>query len=128
MSAQKIIAVAAAVIGVVILVAVTYIEYKEIKYINAQNQVLTKELEETKTLLTAEIERSSRVEEAMTRLEENDNDRRAQFTRFERRLNELAKQDEEVRDVLSVVIPDKLVYGLHSFPTSESDKNTTSAR
>lgn len=95
MYAQKIIAVAAVVIGVVILVAVTYIEYKDIKYLNAQNQVLTKELEETKTLLMAEIERSSRVEEAMTRLEENDNDRRAQFTRFERRLNELAKQVEE---------------------------------
>lgn len=121
MYAQKIIAVAAVVIGVVILVAVTYIEYKDIKYLNAQNQVLTKELEETKTLLMAEIERSARVEDATKRLESKDNERQVQLRRFESRLKTLASQSDEVRSVLSVVVPDELVRGLRAFPDSKPD-------
>lgn len=123
MYAQKIKALVSFVgVGFVLaLVLVCYLGYRELVSLHKRNEELTNALNETNTALKAEMERSARVEDATKRLESKDNERQVQLRRFESRLKTLASQSDEVRSVLSVVVPDELVRGLRAFPDSKPD-------
>lgn len=112
----------AAVIGAVfvgVVVLAVYFGYRELESLRERNELLTESLQDMNMVLTEEIARSARVEEATQRLENREHERQTQFLSFEKRLSKMAAQSQEVRSVLSVVIPPELVRGLHAFPESE---------
>lgn len=109
------------VIAIVLLIAAFCYGYQKVISLSEQNALLTSELKNTNDILAAEIERSTKIAESTMRLEENDNARARQMQQFSGRLNNLAKDNASLREVLDVIIPDELVLGLRSFPARESE-------
>lgn len=111
----KLVAGLGIIIVVIILTVAVWLEHREIIKLNQQNTVLTNELKNINDIIAEEVERTKRVEAATLRLEENDNARQQQIQRFASKLNTLAKDNTELRDVLYTVINDELVAGLRAF-------------
>lgn len=105
-----------------ILVIALLWSHAEWKIAQKENQRLTNDLKIANDSLDKQIALLDRIEAATVRLEMKEQERQVQYDRFETRLRRLATQNENLRSVLSVVIPDELLHGLRPFRTSESQQ------
>lgn len=96
--------------------------HSEWKIAQKENQQLTNDLKIANDRLNKQIALLDRIEAATTRLEKKEQERQVQYDRFETRLRRLATQNEQLRSVLSTVIPDELLHGLRPFRTGESQQ------
>lgn len=85
---------------------------------------MTTDLKIANDSLEKQVALLNRIETATTRLAIQEQERQVQYDRFETRLRRLATQNEQIRSVLHIVIPDELLHGLRSFHRSESKQGT----
>lgn len=112
----KLIAAAGGAVAILIIAIALYAGYRELLTLREQNLNLTQELKNINDILAKEIERSNRVEQSTIRLEEQDNARQKEIQKFAGRLNSLARDNSDLRELIDTVVDDRLLDGLRSFP------------
>lgn len=116
---------AAGGIGVVGFLFLLWWGGRTIVDLSQQTANLTKDLEAAKIALDSEVTRSKAVEDAITRLEKQDYERRSQLRGFEGRLSQISRQSAETRELLHMVVPGDLLHGLRAFPPVDSSESVS---
>lgn len=110
--------------AILVLAAGLYMSYSKVIALEKINETMRQDITRMSAELEAEIKRSEDIAQVTVELGERNEKIQGQFLRFSRGLSTLKRDNADIRNTLSIVVPRVVLSGLQSFEQQNDNINT----